>query len=134
MRKMLIATGPSEQPLRVMLPFGDTASAIEPRGHHARELSRHRSARPSRAMKAILRGLRAVLMVLTPRDPYNPVDETRREMLQSSSTRPRLHLVPDCGSALEGASPAHRVPSRFLHGSMTPRHHLRHLRGRRRRP
>ncbi|CCD95948.1 conserved hypothetical protein [Bradyrhizobium sp. ORS 375] len=133
MRKMLISTGPSEQPLRVLLPADETAAAIEQRGRRARALSRHRSARPSRAMKVILRGLRATLMVLMPRDLHSPADEPRREMLPSSSVLPGLHLVRDCGRALDVADPAPCLPSIFSCGAMTPRHHLRHLRGRRRR-
>ncbi|WP_035644993.1 hypothetical protein [Bradyrhizobium sp. ORS 285] len=134
MRKMLIAAGPSEQPLRVMLPADDGASASDRRGRRAWALGRHRSARPSRAMKAILKGLRATLMVLMPQDLRRPADDFRAEVLPSSPALPELYLVRDCGRALDVASPAPRVPGTFAYEAVTPRHHLRQLRGRRRRP
>ncbi|MGY3448588.1 hypothetical protein [Bradyrhizobium sp. USDA 4353] len=133
MRKMLIATGPSEQPLRVLLPAEETTAATEQRRGRPLALSRHRSARRSRAMKVILRGLRATLMVLMPRELHSPADEPRQEMLPSSSAPPWLHLVRDCGRALDVTNPAPRLPSIFLCAAVTPRHHLRHLRGRCRR-
>ncbi|CCD97956.1 conserved hypothetical protein [Bradyrhizobium sp. STM 3809] len=134
MRKMLIATGPSEQPLRVMLPTDETASANDQRGRRARAPGRDRPLRPSRAVGAILRGLKATLLVLMPRDVPNPAGAACEELPPSPSAPPRLHLVRDCGRALDAADAAPRLPRPLACEATTPRHHLFYPRGRHRRP
>ncbi|UFZ01713.1 hypothetical protein LQG66_20550 [Bradyrhizobium ontarionense] len=139
MRKLLIAAGPSEEPFRLTLQSDEDASACEQRGRRTgtgmrakRVGSRahgsprpFRWARPSRAMAAIVAGLKATLSALVPADSRHGLREHDDASRDVSSTPPRLRLVSDCGRALEAPAASPIVPSAMFQDAMTPRHHVR---------
>ncbi len=115
MRKLLIVTGPSEEPFRVMLPTDDGPSAARTRGRRVRtgrpagradrlqrSPRRLRWAYPSRAIAAVPRSLRTMLQALLPTESQDVADShsVRRE----AAGEPRLRLVRDCGSSLASAA------------------------------
>ena len=139
MRKLLIAAGPREEPFRLMLQSDEDVSACEPRGRRtdaglrAKRVGRrkHRSPRwirPSRAMAAILAGLKATLSALVPVDSRRRPRERAEVLRDVSSPAPRLRVVSDCGRALEAQAAPMIAPSAMSRDAMTPRHRVRSLR------
>ncbi|WP_144058438.1 hypothetical protein [Bradyrhizobium oligotrophicum] len=136
---MLIAAGPWEEPFRLMLQSDEDVSTCEPRGRRtgagmrAKRVGRrkHRSprwTRPSRAMAAILAGLKATLSALVPADSQRRPREGADVSRDVCSPRPRLRVVSDCGGALEAQAASAIAPSAMSHDAMTPRHRVRSLR------
>ncbi|MGJ5175678.1 hypothetical protein ACQR16_02730 [Bradyrhizobium oligotrophicum] len=139
MRKLVIAAGPSEEPFRVMLPSDDSAAAADQRGGRSRagrptkrvggraERSprRLRWARPSRAVAALLAGLKATLSALVPVE--SPMRPSKRAGIASPAapSAPRLRLVADCGQALEARAASAVETHAMFHDEPTPRHHVR---------
>jgi hypothetical protein len=139
MRKLLIATGPSEESFRLVLQFDEDASTCEPRGRRTGRVIRakcgdsraHRSprlAQPSRAMAAILAGLKATLSALVPADSQRAQREYDDALRDVSSVTPRLRLVSDCGRALEAPAASPIAPGAMIQAAMTPRHRVCSLR------
>jgi len=138
MRKLLIATGPSEESFRLVLQFDEDASTCEPRGRRmggmrAKRVDScaHRSpdwAQPSRAMAAILAGLKATLSALVPADSQRAQREYDDALRDVSSVTPRLRLVSDCGRALEAPAASPIAPGAMVQAAMTPRHRVCSLR------
>ncbi|MGC2778552.1 MAG: hypothetical protein WA418_23270 [Bradyrhizobium sp.] len=142
MRKLLIAAGPWEEPFRLMLQSDEDVSAGEQRrrrtggGMRAKHVDGRgygsprpfRWARPSRAMAAIVAGLKATLSALVLADSQRGPRERDDGLRDVSSVPPRLRLVSDCGRALEAPAASPIVPSAMFQDAMTPRHHVRSLR------
>lgn len=141
MRKLLIAAGPSEQPFRLMLQVDDEGSASNQRGRRASGAGRakradgraKRSARPfrwaqpSRAMAAILRGLRATLLALSPVEIRSDVSVRQEALRDMSPVVPRLRAVSGCGRAREVAAVPAGALNAMVCTAATPRHHVRSL-------
>ncbi len=139
MRKLLIAAGPSEQPFRLMLQVDDEGSASNQRGRRGSGAGRakrgraKRSARPfrwaqpSRAMAAILRGLRATLLALSPVEIRNDVSVRQEALRDTSPVLPRLRAVSGCGGAREAAAVPAGAPNAVFCAAATPRHHVRSM-------
>lgn len=136
MRRLLIAAGPWEEPFRLMLQSDEDVSTCEPRGRRtgagmrAKRVGRrkHRSprwTRPSRAMAAILAGLKATLSALVPVDSQRRPRQRDEVLRSASSLPPRLRVVSDCGRALEAQAAPTIAPSAMFHDAMTPRHRVR---------
>lgn len=139
MRKLLIAAGPSEEPFRLMLQSDDDAPACEPRGRRtgaamrakcvdSRPYRSPRWAQPSRAMAAILAGLKTTLSALVPGDSQCASREYDEALRDVSSITPRLRIVKDCGRALEAPAASPIAPGATFQDAMTPRHRVCSLR------
>ncbi|MGJ4880923.1 MULTISPECIES: hypothetical protein [unclassified Bradyrhizobium] len=141
MRKLLIAAGPSEQPFRLMLQVDDEGSASNQRGRRPSGAGRakradgraKRSARPfrwaqpSRAMAAILRGLRATLLAFSPVEIRSDVSVRQEALRDMSPVVPRLRAVGGCGGTREAAAVPAGALNAMVCAAATPRHHVRSM-------
>ncbi|XUM24059.1 hypothetical protein ACRAVF_13010 [Bradyrhizobium oligotrophicum S58] len=141
MRKLLIAAGPSEQPFRLMLQVDDEGSASNQRGRRAGGVGRakradgragrsarpFRWAQPSRAMAAILRGLRATLLALSPVEIRSDVRVRQEGLRDMSPVVPRLRVVSGCGGVREAATLPAVATNAIFCAAATPRHHVRSM-------
>ncbi len=141
MRKLLIAAGPSELSFRLMLQVDEEGSASSQRGRRGsgagrakradgrakRSARRFRWARPSRAMAAIIRGLRATLQALSPVEIPSDGSVRQESLRDMSPVAPRLRVVRGCGGAREAAAVPAAAPNAIFCAAATPRHHVRSM-------